>query len=108
MKNNDLQKRILEQPDYWIEGINADLYDAILNFMDTNNMKQKDLASYLEISTGRVSQILNDGNINFSIDKIIRIALKIGLFPSFKFIDKKEFLEKKQAQNKLSTITSAV
>ena len=91
MKSNDLQKRILEQPDYWIEGINADLYDAIVNFMEDNDMKQKDLAAHLEISTGRVSQILNDGNINFSIEKIIQIALKIGKFPSFKLVDKKTF-----------------
>lgn len=57
-------------------------------------MKQKDLAKYLGISTGRMSQIINDGDINFSLEKIIQIALKIGKIPSFRFQDRKEFLER--------------
>jgi transcriptional regulator with XRE-family HTH domain len=61
--------------------------------MEVHNMKRKDLAKYLGISKGRMSQIINDGDINFSLEKIIQIALKIGKIPSFKFQDKKEFLE---------------
>ncbi len=61
-----------------------------MNYMDVHKMKQKDLAKYLGISTGRMSQIINDGDINFSLEKIIQIALKIGKIPSFRFQDKKD------------------
>jgi transcriptional regulator with XRE-family HTH domain len=68
------------------------LYDAIIRFMEANKMKRKDLAEHLGISKGRVSQILNDGEINFSMEKIIDIALKLGKYPSFEFVDKDAFL----------------
>ena len=67
-------------------------------------MKQKDLAKHLGISPGRVSQILNDGNINFSIEKIIEIAIKVDKIPNFIFEDKSTFLKgelKKTTRNDL-------
>ena len=42
------------------------------------------MAEYLGISKGRISQILNKGNINFSIGKIIEIALKVDKYPIIK------------------------
>ncbi len=89
---NDLREKIISQPSYWVEQINGELYDSIMSYMEVHNMKRKDLAKYLGISKGRMSQIINDGDINFSLEKIIQIALKIGKIPSFKFQDKKEFL----------------
>ena len=96
MKNKtDLQEKILNQPSYWVEGINGILYDAILTYMEENNLNQTKLAEHLGISKGRVSQILNEGDINFSLEKIIEIALKIGKFPVFNFEDKEEYMNKK-------------
>jgi len=90
---SDLREKIISQPSYWVEQINGELYDSIMSYMEVHNMKRKDLAKYLGISKGRMSQIINDGDINFSLEKIIQIALKIGKIPSFRFQDKKEFLE---------------
>ncbi|MGV8090353.1 MAG: helix-turn-helix domain-containing protein [Mangrovibacterium sp.] len=92
--NKNIRERILNQPSYWVEKINGHLYDAIVSFMEKHNMKQKDLAIYLDISPGRVSQILNNGDINFSLDKIIQIAIKIDKFPVFEFEDKSAYLKK--------------
>lgn len=92
--NKNIREKILNQPSYWIEGINGYLYDAIVNYMEQHNMKQIDLAKHLEISPGRVSQILNDGEINFSLRKIIQIALKVEKFPVFEFEDKVAYLER--------------
>jgi predicted XRE-type DNA-binding protein len=86
------RKQILDNTGYWVEKVNLDLYDAIIRFMEANKMKRKDLAEHLGISKGRVSQILNDGEINFSMEKIIDIALKLGKYPSFEFVDKDAFL----------------
>jgi len=86
------REQILNQPSYWIENINGLLYNAIVDYMEEHNMKQKDLAAHLNISNGRVSQILNDGDINFSLDKVIQIALKVGMYPSFKLVKKSDVL----------------
>lgn len=89
----NFRAHILENPIYWVEGINGMLYDAIVRYMEKHQMKQKDLAKHLGISPGRVSQILNDGNINFSIEKIIEIAIKVDKIPNFVFEDKLTYLE---------------
>lgn len=98
---NNGRKIILNQPAYWVEGLNGYLYDAIVSYMETNNLNRISLANHLGISKGRVSQILNDGNINFSIEKVIEIALKVDKFPAFEFIDKEVFYEK---ESKLSEV----
>lgn len=90
---SNLREKIISQPSYWVEQINGELYDSIMSYMEVHNMKRKDLAKYLGISKGRMSQIINDGDINFSLEKIIQIALKIGKIPSFRFENKEGFLE---------------
>lgn len=91
MKNN--LEKILNQPSYWIEGINGVLYNAIIEFMEKNNFNRTQLAQNLGISKGRVSQILNDGEINFSIEKIVEISIKIGKYPVFELEDSKVYLK---------------
>lgn len=84
MKNNDnIREKILNQSSYWLEGVNNLLYNAILEFMEQNDMNRTELASHMGISKGSVSQILNDGEINFSIEKVVQIALKVNKFPIF-------------------------
>lgn len=87
------RKQILDRTGYWVEKVNLDLYDAIIRFMEANKMKRKDLAVYLGITKGRVSQLLNDGEINFSLEKVIDIAIKLGKYPSFEFVDKDVYLK---------------
>jgi len=91
--NNNIREKILNEPQYWVEAVNGLLYDAIERFMESNNMNRTQLAEHLGISKGRVSQILNNGEVNFSVEKIIEIALKIGKFPVFELKDKYEYLD---------------
>lgn len=98
---NDIHEKILNQPSYWVEGVNGFLYDAVVSYMEANNLNRTKLADHLGISKGRVSQILNDGEINFSLEKIIQIALKVGKFPVFEFQDKQAYLQK---ESKLSNV----
>lgn len=94
MINRDAaREKVLSQPSYWVEGINSFLYNAILDYMETNNMNRTDLAKHLGLSKGRVSQILNDGEINFSIVKVVQIALKIDKIPILEFKDKQEYFK---------------
>ncbi|WP_010418538.1 helix-turn-helix domain-containing protein [Anaerophaga thermohalophila] len=93
-RNENIKEKILNEPSYWIEGINGFLYDAIVSYMEENGLNRTKLAEYLGISKGRISQILNDGDINFSIAKIIEIALKVGKYPVFELQDKQEYLNR--------------
>lgn len=93
MRNRkDIREKLLNQSSYWVEGINSHLYNAILDYMEEKGMNRTKMAEHLGISKGRVSQILNDGEINFSIEKVIQIALKVDKFPVFNFINKQEYL----------------
>jgi len=104
MKNKN-REMILNQPSYWIEGVNGFLYEAILNYMKKHGLNRTKLASHLGISKGRVSQILNDGEINFSIEKIIEISLKVDMFPAFEFISKDSYYKKEESlENKTISI----
>lgn len=102
-----MRDKIISQPGYWVEQINGVLYDAIMDYMETHNMKRKDLAKHLGISKGRVSQIINDGEINFRLEKIIEISLKLGMVPHFNLENKSEFLAKEEihlVQREINTL----
>lgn len=102
MKNN--LEKILDQPSYWIEGINGVLYNAIIEFMEKNRFNRTQLAQVLGISKGRVSQILNDGEINFSIEKIVEISIKIGKYPSFELEDSQVYINRLKESNKFKSM----
>lgn len=100
----NFREKVLDNPIYWVEGINGMLYDAIVTYMENHQMKQKDLARHLSISPGRVSQILNEGNINFSLEKLIEIALKVDKYPNFIFEDKSSFREIKSQKIQVKSV----
>lgn len=92
-RSSDKIKRILNEPSYWVEGVNGTLYDSIVNYMEDNNLNRTELSKHLGISKGRVSQILNDGEINFSIEKLVEISLKINKYPIFELKDTEEHIK---------------
>ena len=102
---NELHEKILNQPSYWVEGVNGSLYEAVVSYMEANSLNRTQLAGHLGISKGRVSQILNDGEINFSLEKIIQIALKVGKFPIFKFQDKEDYFQKESQLSKVKRVS---
>ncbi|MBP3942792.1 helix-turn-helix transcriptional regulator [Sphingobacteriaceae bacterium WQ 2009] len=79
-------------PAYWAERINNDIYDALVTYMEDNNLNQSQFANYLGIPKGRLSQILNSGEANFTIEKLCDIALKINKIPKLQLQDKKLFI----------------
>lgn len=98
----DIRKSILNEPSYWIEKLNIDLYDALITYQEKNNLKKGELASYLGISSGRLSQILNDGDSNFNTATLFSILLKLGKYPQVEFVDQEValLLEEKIREDK--------
>ncbi|MEQ8623600.1 MAG: hypothetical protein RJQ00_02725 [Vicingaceae bacterium] len=88
------REQVISEPTYWVEELNGKIYDAIVRFMEAKSFKQKDMAKHLGISAGRMSQILNTGDINFSYEKIVSILLKLDLIPHFDLESKADFIKK--------------
>ena len=105
MKNKNFREQILNESSYWLESINGLFYESILNYMEENELNRTGLSKHLGISKGRVSQILNDGEINFSLDKLIQIAIKIDKFPILNFIDKSDYLKKQLEKDSVREIS---
>lgn len=84
---------IVQEPSYWVEEINNLMYDAMIRYMEDHNLNRTEFSTYLGISKGRLSQILNSGEINFSIEKLFSIALKIGKIPNIKLEDKDAYVQ---------------
>lgn len=105
MKNSmEFRKTILNQPEYWIEHINAEIYNLLINFMEEKKLKKQDLAAFLGISAGRVSQLLNDGECNFNINTLIEISLKLETFPILKFENQQHFIAVEQKEKHLQSL----
>lgn len=88
------REQIINEPSYWVEELNGKIYNAIILFMEKKDFKQKDMAKHLGISAGRMSQILNSGDINFSYEKIVSILLKLDIIPHFELESKADLLRK--------------
>jgi predicted XRE-type DNA-binding protein len=80
-------------PAYWVEHINNDMYNALITYMEDNKLNQTHFAAFLGISKGRLSQILNSGETNFTIEKLVSIALKINKIPKIELQDKEQFIK---------------
>lgn len=91
---------IIQEPTYWVEEINNLMYDAMVTYMENHNLNKTEFATYLGISKGRLSQILNSGEINFSIEKLFSIALKIDKIPHVKLENKQEYINTLQKNYK--------
>ncbi|MBE8715290.1 helix-turn-helix domain-containing protein [Sphingobacterium hungaricum] len=84
---------IIEEPSYWVEEVNNILYDGIVRYMEHKKLNRTEFAEYLGISKGRLSQILNSGEVNFSLEKLFYIALKIDKVPQIIFEDKLDYIK---------------
>lgn len=106
MTRAEIKKILLDGPEYWIEGVNGMLYHHIVSFMESNSMNKKQMAEYLGISAGRLSQILNDES-NFRLESLVNLALKLNLYPDFKLVDKSVFLDDLDDTSKSFSISFA-
>lgn len=78
----------------FVFSVGADFVAQVEVKMETENMPQKDLAMRLQVSEGRVSQILNDPG-NLELETIVNCALSLGMKASIVLYDdgdrKKEY-----------------
>lgn len=88
---------LLKSPTYWLTKIQIEVFTLLNNYMEENNLTQKQVAEKLNVSPSYVSQILN-GNFNFTISKLIELALLVGKAPVLQFESVENLLKTELAQ----------
>ncbi len=88
---------LLKTKEYWIADIQLKLFKYAQEYLDTDTndiTTRTQLAKKLGVTKGYVSQILN-GNVNFSIGKLVELSLSLDLAPVLKFTDLNNFIDNK-------------
>lgn len=82
------RNEIIRSKDYWLTIIQNKIYAELVEYMEKNNLTQKEVAEELNVSASYISQVLN-GNFNFTIGKLINLSLyvKKALVIEFKDFD---------------------
>lgn len=94
------REKVIKSPDYWMEMIQGGVFRLLSDFMEKNGLNQTQVAARLNFSSSYVSQILN-GNFNYTIGKLISLALAVGQVPVLTFKPIEEFLnDEKYPENK--------
>lgn len=106
------RKELYKTREYWIERIQNDIFRALNDYKEENNLKNNTaLADKLGVSKGYVSQVMN-GNFNFSISKLVDLALTIGVAPDLElkalnvFINEEEVRLERMVNPNSFTLTS--
>ncbi|MCE7061854.1 helix-turn-helix domain-containing protein [Dyadobacter sp. CY343] len=78
------RKDLLNSPSYWLTNIQIEVFNLLNTYMEENNLTQRQVAEKLKVSPSYISQILN-GNFNFTISKLVELALLVGKAPVIQF-----------------------
>lgn len=82
---------LLKSPEYWAAGAQIDLYNQARVFMEKNHMSRKDLAEYLGVSKGYVTQLLS-GDYDHRMSKFFELALAFGVIPKIEYVPVEEYI----------------
>ncbi len=78
------REELLESAEYWIAEVQIGLYNCAIRFMEEHKMNRTELAGYLGVSKGYVTQLLS-GDYNFSLAKMVELSLALGYVPQITF-----------------------
>lgn len=94
---------LLRSPTYWLTDVQIEVFNLLNTYMEENNLTQKQVAEKLNVSPSYVSQILN-GNFNFTISKLIELALLVGKAPIIQFETIEDILKNEESQKRHAEI----
>lgn len=98
------RSEILLTPEYWITQIQIMLYNCAEKFMSKTHKNRTQLAQYLGVSKGYVSQILN-GDYDHRLSKFVELSLAFGYIPQISFVPVEQMITEDQCF--FETITSS-
>lgn len=80
------KEELLEGPQYLLTKYQNEIYHELMEYMQSNNLTQKEVAKKWGVSNSYVSQVLN-GHFNFTLKKLIEIGLMMGKVPALEFLE---------------------
>jgi len=97
-KSKITRESLLSSSEFWEENIKTELFNMIQDYLDENNMTQKQLAEKVGCSKGYISQVLN-GNSDHKLSKLVGLVLSIGKVPYLHLKDLNQVLEADEEGN---------
>lgn len=79
------RKEVLKSPEYWTAKAQIELYNQAKVYMEKSGKNRSQLAEYLGVSKGYVSQLLN-GDYDHRLSKFFELALAFGVVPQIDFV----------------------
>lgn len=86
------RKDVLKSPEYWTAKTQVELYNQAYNFMTRFGKNQTQLAEYLGVSKGYISQLLN-GDYDHRLSKFFELSLSFGVIPKIEFIPVENYIQ---------------
>lgn len=85
------RKEVLKSPEYWTAKTQIELYNQAKSFMKETGRNQTQLADYLGVSKGYISQLLN-GDYEHRLSKFFELSLAFGVIPQINFIPVEKYI----------------
>lgn len=86
------RKDVLKNAEYWVTKAQIDLYDHAEKFMEATGRNRTQLAEYLGVSKGYITQLLN-GDYDHKLSKFCELALAFGYIPKINFIPVEDYIK---------------
>lgn len=79
-----IRSDLLKNPAFWVTKIQMELYGCAEKFMQKTRRNRTQMAEYLGVSKGYVTQLLS-GDYNYSLEKLVELSVKLGYVPQIEF-----------------------
>lgn len=99
------RKEVLKSPEYWTAKTQIELYNQAKSFMKETGRNKTQLAEYLGVSKGYVSQLLN-GDYDHRLSKFFELALAFGVIPQIDFIPVEKYVSDDACSKQFRNIAS--
>lgn len=99
------RKEVLKSPEYWTAKTQIELYNQVESFMKETGRNKTQLAEYLGVSKGYVSQLLN-GDYDHRLSKFFELALAFGVIPQIDFIPVEKYVSDDACSKQFRNIAS--
>lgn len=86
------REEVLKSPEYWTAKTQVELYNLAEKFMAETGRNKSQLAEYLGVSKGYVSQLLN-GDYDHRMSKFFELALAFGMVPQIDFVSVEDYVK---------------
>ena len=86
------REEVLKSSEYWTAKTQVELYNLAEKFMAETGRNKSQLAEYLGVSKGYVSQLLN-GDYDHRMSKFFELALAFGMVPQIDFVPVEDYVK---------------